>query len=306
LSVLTNLQLNTPSTETQRTRVLGNIAKILADSFGLTASQQMMNKLVRQFEGLGLPALIDTINELENLPFYHPKWRILVDILTVHETYFFRDMHQLTMLHKVLLPCLIQQAAKQCSPQLRIWSAGCSTGEEVYSVAMLLLDALLQAGYAFGSVQGGIHLMPGWDVQIIGTDISEITLDKAKQAQYANFFMGSFRSMEQRWHPWFDELPELNVHGQPLLCPKEFVRKITTFKWQNIKEQSAGMPTYDLILCRNVLIYFDDHNKKIIQQNFINTLKDGGMLILGAADPWFNQQGIDISWQDGLVYYLRH
>lgn len=279
--------------------LLAGLSAALEQRFGLYPNALMETKLKRL---LGIDtsseniastsynhqALSQQISELQRLPAQHPRWLALVAQLTVHETYFFRDQPQLMMLHDNIFPQLIEIAAQKKQPKIRIWSAACSTGEEVYSLAILLLDALRNAGYAYGSETASVSLMPGWQVEVLGTDISTSALQIAADAHYADENMGSFRRLDSQWQQWFEPTGKPSEHFDSELHyrqPKNFVRKITRFGQHNMLHNPAPLGSFDLVICRNALIYFQDSNKRIVEQHFLSALQSNGFLVLGAADP---------------------
>ena len=187
-----------------------------------------------------------------------------VDLVAVHETYFFREMNQLTSFVNELLPaCLSQQESRRT---LRIWSAGCSTGEEPYTLAMLLLDR---------------PELRGWDIEIIATDISPRVLQQARRGVYRE---NSFRVMDPGYlSRYFEKTGE----GMRLLDPP---RQLVTFLCLNVLDTHRqgliwGM---DFIFCRNVLIYFDMAAKQKAAEIFYEKLSSGGHLLLGHAESLLN------------------
>jgi chemotaxis protein methyltransferase CheR len=190
----------------------------------------------------------------------------LMDILTTNETYFFREAFQLKALTDEILPEIKAAKEKKGEKTLRIWSAGCSTGEEPYTIAMLILK--------MGCFQG-------WRVEIIGTDISHRVLLHSRKAVYGK---SSFRATEDHYiKSYFQEQENGNKVNDE-------VRELVTISHLNLFDQNrlALLGRMDVIFCRNVIIYFDQAAKKRTIENFYRMLYDGGYLLLGHSESLMN------------------
>lgn len=183
-----------------------------------------------------------------------------VDALATHESYFFRDSTPFIQLAETVLPELIR--ARQSTRSLRIWCAACSSGQEPYSVAMVLQE--------LG------HKLSGYQLEIIGTDMSQSILAKARSGLYSDFEVKRGLS-EPRLKRWFKA-----EGGAWSVSP--ILREMVQFRPHNLLRGMAGMGTFDVILCRNVLIYFDVENKRRILENVAGSLAADGTLILGTAE----------------------
>jgi len=313
-------QSTTPSSKqsliSTRDALLSQLCQALADRFGITPNYQMMMKLQRIYGDLESSKLQQRVIGLLSFPAAHPSWLELVAKLTVHETYFFRDEPQLNVLRQKLLPHLLKMAMCKPSPRLRILSAGCSTGEEAYSLSMLVLDSILEAGYAYGSAKSGITLLPGLQLEVLGVDVSTKALNKAQQANYTNEGLGSFRNMAPQWLYWFDRTSVegssdldlgayLNAKPQTHRRPKEYVRKVTRFEQHNLLEGGSHLGLFDMVICRNTMIYFNDVNKAIAQNHLFDLLKPEGILLLGATDPLQCPERCDQNRHHGMAYYTH-
>ncbi|MEB3341568.1 CheR family methyltransferase [Okeania sp.] len=188
------------------------------------------------------------------------EWEKLIILLTVTETYFFRDQEQLGLLKNVILPEIIKFKIASNQKKISIWSAGCSTGEEPYSLAIIIQE-----------------LIPGWqewDILILGTDINKAALTKAKQGIYSDW---SFRLLDE----WLKRKYFYQFQGEWQLNP--IVKNMVSFS--NINLVKDSFPKYiDLILCRNVFIYFEPKYTSLVMQKFYNSLLKGGYLITGHAE----------------------
>ena len=186
----------------------------------------------------------------------------VVEYLTVGETYFFRDPSQITALRDTVLPEMFERRATE--RRLRIWSAGCSTGEELYTLAILVLDRGFDRGAA-------------WDVLLVGTDVNRESLRLAREGRYsARSFRATPDDIRERYfepadHDW---------------RPIEPVRRMTRFAWANLGADHLVPPAgeLDLIMCRNVTIYFDELATQRLYVALISALAAGGWLMLGPSD----------------------
>lgn len=189
----------------------------------------------------------------------------IMDILTVNETYFFREQEQLAAFSKKILPELKER--NKDKKKINIWSAGCSTGEEPYTIAMLIIE------------YGGFN---GWKINILGTDISERVLKAAREGVYKK---NSFRTTN---------LYFINAYFQKQLNEdqkiSDKVKRLVTFSRLNLFDilKIKLIGEIDVIFCRNVLIYFNRDAKKNVIENFHETLVEGGYLLLGHAESLIN------------------
>jgi chemotaxis protein methyltransferase CheR len=190
----------------------------------------------------------------------------IMDILTTNETYFFRESFQLKAFSEEVIPELIKRKAARGNRTLRIWSAGCSTGEEPYTIAMLLST---------------IPELSGWKIEIIGTDISQKVLQQARRAVYGK---SSFRVTEegdlQRFFHRHDDGYKVN----------DAIRELVTISHLNLFDASrlTMLGTFDIVFCRNVIIYFDQAAKKRVIETFYSSLSAGGFLLLGHSESLMN------------------
>jgi chemotaxis protein methyltransferase CheR len=187
----------------------------------------------------------------------------VVDAMTTNETSFFRDRHPFEAMKKVLLPGLIERRAAQ--KHLRIWSAACSTGQEAYSLAMMLRD--------------DFPLLAGWRVEIVGTDISPSVVARAKEGTYSTFEV-------QRGLPIQLLIKHFDQVGEQWRIKPE-LRKMADFRLFNLLGDLAPLGQFDIILCRNVLIYFDLPLKARVLEGMHQRLARDGGLILGGAESVF-------------------
>jgi len=198
------------------------------------------------------------------------EWQNLVDLITVRESYFFRDRNQMTLLAKTLIPLIMEQRGQVTlgRPRLRLWSAGCSTGEEPYSMAILLLEML------------GLGEVSQWEVLILGTDICETSLARARSGLFSSW---SFRQFDPALKEKY-----FQPHPQGWQINPE-VQRLVTFHQNNLLADAfpqVGGPIFemDLILCRNVFIYFSPSSVDQVLGKFVRTLTPQGFLVTGHAE----------------------
>ncbi len=199
-----------------------------------------------------------------------------VEALTTHETYFYREPHQLRAFSEEILPALARQNGRQ--RRLRIWSAGCSTGEEVYTIAILLARSAI------------FH---GWDLDVFGSDIVRRVVAVARAGAYGP---RAFRTVEaEALRPWF------RAEGNRWQVSDE-IRQLVSFGHLNLLDHrtAALVGPMDVIFCRNVLIYFDLAARKRVVRTFQSKLREGGYLLLGHSESLLNVTG------DFELVHLRH
>lgn len=205
------------------------------------------------------------------------EWKELSGLLTTGETYFFRDKGQFSLIRNWILPELIER--RQDKKQLRIWSAGCSTGEEPYSMA-IILNELLQNPTIPPLSMGDEGGFVDWDILIIGTDLNETAIEKAKKGIYTEW---SFRmidpDLQRRYFHRRKDKWELDAR----------IKGMVRFKTGNLVEDlfpdyASGIYDMDIILCRNVFIYFNDEAGATTLKKLTDTLAESGYLITGHGE----------------------
>ena len=189
-----------------------------------------------------------------------------IDLLTTNETYFFREESQLKTFAQEIVPELIARREKEGSRKLRLWSAGCSTGEEPYTLAMMLLEK---------------PELRGWDIDIIGTDISHRVLQVARKGIYG---ASSFRATDAQYIQRYFEENEWKYRI------RDEVRKLVGISHLNLFDQSriSLLGQMDAVFCRNVIIYFDLDAKKKVIDSFFSRLRPEGFLLLGHSESLMN------------------
>jgi len=217
--------------------------------------------------------------------FYHVKYDVsqvefnrLMVLMTTNETSFYRNEPQLLCFSDEVLPQMIDEKRRsRGTQQLRIWSAGCSTGEEPYTLAMLILDRL-------GSTAG-------WNIEIIANDISEDVLAKARRGEYSGITMRNVKP---------DKLDRYFAKAGDVYRVKPEVKALVKYSQINLNEDRkvAMLGSFDIVFCRNVMIYFSDEVKKRLVRGFFNALRPGGYFYIGHSETL---HGISKAFK--LVYF---
>ncbi|MDX2187227.1 MAG: protein-glutamate O-methyltransferase CheR [Opitutaceae bacterium] len=230
----------------------------------------------------GFTKLEDYIAKLREEIGFSPNHAKVVDALTTNETFFFRDIHPFEALRTDILPGLIARRAPQ--RRLSIWCAAASTGQEPYSIAMLLEEHFPKA-------------LEGWNVSIIATDYSERVLDQARRAEYnqvevnrglpAIYLVKYFRKQSDRW------------------AIRDDIRKRVEFRRLNLIESWPLLPQFDIVFMRNVLIYFAVPVKQSIMRNVRKVLAPDGYYALGSAETTMNIDSAFLPMMYGRSTFYR-
>lgn len=221
-------------------------------------------RLVPRLEALGLASFLDYYQYLRYDPAGPREMEELIERITTHETYFFREQYQLDAFADEILPDLASLHTRQ--RRLAFWSAGCSTGEEVYTIAMLLLES---------------GLFRGWGLRVAGSDISRKVLTTARTALYGE---NSFRTTE----------PELRrkyfAEKEGRWQVRDEVRAMCSFGQLNLltTERFRVLGPCDVIFCRNVLMYLSQEARHRVVEAFYDRLTPGGFLLLGHSESLLN------------------
>ncbi len=203
---------------------------------------------------------------------------LLLENLTVNETSFFRNKAQLELFHKGILETAIREKQAAGNHYLRIWSAGCSTGQEAYTIAMLVADALayhqLRTQHSLATTWPKPLIPPPWKVEIPASDINYTVLRAGQEAIYNEHQMASVDySYRLRY---FDKVGER-------YAIKKSIKEIVHFDFHNLKTEFLPQQN-DIIFCRNVMMYFDEPEQKRLVEKFYRCLRPGGYLLVGHAE----------------------
>ena len=248
------------------------LKQLIAERLGLQLNEHRVSVLVKAVERLIALDQFGNAHELYtwllNHDSNHPTWQQLIQELTIGETYFYRNQGHMNALQRHVLPQIINQRRQSGQRYLRLWSAGCATGEEPYSLSMILYDLLPDIRH--------------WSITLMATDLNEAYLERARDGVYrAHSFRGETPDwVQSRWfkadNGLFELLPQIRdmVKFVPL--------NLTDVDYQSAVPEIVDM---DLIVCRNVTIYFDRPTTAQIISQFHGLLASEGWLLVGHSEP---------------------
>jgi len=237
-------------------------ARVLKERSGLALGAEksylLESRLLPVARKHGLATVADLAATLRSRP-EAPLVRDIVEAMTTNESFFFRDTKPFEQFRTIVLPQLLK--ARAATRTLRIWSAACAAGQEPYSLAMLLADEVRLAG---------------WHVDLVASDLSTEMIERARTAVYTQFevqrglpikyLVRHFEPDGDRWHL------------------KPAIRDMVQFRTANLLEDVAGLGRFDVIWCRNVLIYFEQVTKTAVLDRLARLLPPDGFLFLGGAE----------------------
>lgn len=246
---------------------LDRFAKLIYQRIGVSISPQkitlLSNRLRRRLRQNGLTCYDKYYEFLSKAPPSDPEWEGFLQEVTTHETYLFRDQHHWDWLRDTFVPGLIASVREGAHPpRVRVWSAACSTGDEAVTVACCLADRLTP--------------LSAWNVDILGTDVGA---GAVKQARQLNFGERAMRLVPEGYQRrFFTPAP-----SGPGFVAKPVLQGLLRFEVHNLLEPLREAP-FDLIILKNVLIYFDAESKKKVLGNVRRMLHPAGTIITGPAD----------------------
>ena len=238
------------------------LRKLLRERSGLDLSPDKQylveSRLIPLARRVGLPGIAELVAKIKGGS--EALTAEVVEAMTTNETFFFRDKIPFDHLRQTILPALLQARANRRS--LRIWCAASSTGQEPYSIAMCLKE--------FGAA------LAGWRIEILATDLSQGVLEKSKGGIFSQFEVqrGLPIQMLVKYFTQVGELWQLNAD----------IRAMVQHRQLNLLQDFSHLGTFDVIFCRNVLIYFDQETKTGIFDRLAKALEPDGVLALGAAE----------------------
>jgi chemotaxis protein methyltransferase CheR len=227
----------------------------------------------------------------------------IINCVTTNKTSFFREMHHFDFLAKTLVPALVAGAQQGKARSMRLWSAACSTGEEPYSIAITLLDAL-KAAYAPGSLAPSagraLSVPGGWQVEVIGSDVDTVVLATASQGIYEQ---ESLEEVPAAMQTRYFLRGKGDMKGQVRV--KKEVAQLVKFQRLNLMDDRWTIEgKFDGIFFRNALIYFKRETQELFLRKMLRFLKPGGYLILGHSEhvPWLSDSAEALS---NTIHQLR-
>lgn len=246
------------------------IRDLIYESCGIyvpeTRFRFLEERCTRRMSAVRMESLTQYFSYLNSYAGRTSEMKCLLNEITVGETCFFRNQTQLEALRSVVIPGIVTKKQAQGLHHLRIWSAGCSTGEEPYTLAILLTEI------------GGV--LKNWTFEILATDLNENSVSKAKEGTYGEYALRNVK--EQYLQKYFEREGEL-------YRVKRELRSHVQFSRVNLLDDSrmVFLKGMDIILCCNVLIYFDTGSKRRVIQHFYNNLIPNSYFFLGHAESLF-------------------
>lgn len=235
----------------------------LMKSSGLVVKPEKEYLLKSRLEPLARSKGMESISELvRNMKSFSARelQENVTDAMTTNESLFFRDKTPFEHLDNIMLPYFLE--ARRAKRRLRIWCAAASTGQEPYSIAMSLKEQAVK--------------LAGWNFDIVGTDISKTVLKKATGGQYTQFEV-------QRGLPIKLLLKYFTQQGENWVL-NEDIRKMVKYQESNLLTSFSNLGKFDIVFCRNVLIYFDIETKKLVLNKVAMQMEKDSYLLLGAAE----------------------
>lgn len=240
-----------------------------------------------RLESLGFKSFADYTRYLKFSSSRANEIEVLFRLITINETYFFRDELQFKVIEEKILPEIIETKPQNGFKNLRIWSAGCSTGEEAYTIAMIFLEKIKPK-------------YPNIRVEIVGTDINSAVLEVAKRGIYKqysirlvpeNYLRKYFRSQNKDEFQLVDD-----------------VKKMVRFEQLNLMDrfQMVMMRNFDLVLLRNVLIYFDENSRREVISMVYDSMNRGAYLVVGCSETLRNlTKAFKLVYFDKMIAYKK-
>ncbi|WP_319765286.1 protein-glutamate O-methyltransferase CheR [Maridesulfovibrio sp.] len=226
------------------------------------------NRLANRLKELNLKSFGEYYSYLQYDPGRKAELNKLFEVITTNETSFYRNPPQLKVFQTKVLPAVLDELRKKRRKRLRIWSAGCSTGEEPYTLSMIIHDVL-------GSE------LSSWDIKITANDLSERVLKSARRAVYSEYSLRT--TPKPIIAKYFDK------DGKQYKV-KPSVKKLVSFGQINLSDrmQVKRVERSEIVFCRNVIIYFDEDMKKKVINAYYDNLVPGGYLIIGHSESLHN------------------
>lgn len=248
-------------------RDFNQIRKLVKDQTGINLSEgkrdMVYGRLSRRLRQLDLTDFRVYLKYLET---DEVEVGNFINAITTNLTSFFREMHHFEYLKKTIIPSLL--ASNRDTGRIRIWSAGCSTGEEPYSIAMTLLDSIPDIAH--------------WDVKILATDLDSNVVAHAKEGIYT---MDRVKALPDNIQRKYFRKGRGSTEGSVKMS--ESLQSLITFKQLNLMHQWPMRGPFDVIFCRNVVIYFDKPTQRVLFDRYADMLRPDGHIFLGHSESLF-------------------
>lgn len=237
-----------------------HIIRLIETRTGLSAHRHHRDDMLNEIERLSGGDYGALLTHLQQAPESDGLWQVLIRALTVGETYFLRDNNHFRLLREQILPGIVRDRANQPRPKIRVWSVGCSSGEEAYSIAITLRERLPD--------------FSAWDIDITATDINQHAIQQAREGIYRRW---SFRRNDLD----FEARYFTPVTGGLQINPQ--IKDMVSFRQANIIEASQHH-YFDVVFCRNVMLYFGEDGIRRTEKALFDALVPGGWLMLGQSE----------------------
>lgn len=251
-------------------KAFGDICRFIEEKCGIVLNEQNAHLLESRMTNIQNATLVKTLEELQYKLCVlrdDATLRIVIEAITTNETFWFRDKALWVMLEQLFLTDWLNKLQKDKSRKIKIWSAACSYGQEPYSVAMCIMNYLKRHPLSEAQLS---------DFEIIATDISYGALNIATQGKYDAISMS--RGLQES-----DKEAYFTQEGE-MWRLKDSIKAAVSFQQFNLVEDPYRSDAYDLVLFRNVLIYFSENNKKEIYKKIAQSLKVDGSLCIGSSE----------------------
>lgn len=243
------------------------IRKLVAEKTGISLSEakrdMVYSRLSRRLRKLELDRFDHYCDLLKSEK--NDELVQFINAITTNLTAFFRENHHFEYLKNTVLPELLR---KKSDKRIRIWSAGCSTGEEPYSIAMVVKEAT--------------QAFKGWDIKILATDLDSSVVQKASTGIYTTQRVNGIS--KERLQKYFQKNADANSDE---LRVNQQIRELITFKQLNLMHDWPMKGPFDIIFCRNVVIYFDKDTQRVLFDRYANLLASNGHLFIGHSESLF-------------------
>ncbi len=230
-------------------------------------------RLMRRMWHLNIKTCQEYLSYLEQTP---DEFRLLINSLTIKVSEFFRDHEVFDALREYIIPAVMDNSLRNKNSLVSVWSCACAFGEEAYSVAILLLDYLKKCNLSSDDIQ----------ITVIGTDIDEVAVEKAREGVYK---YEAIQPVEMQYRDYFMPCDEHHI-SQTHVRVSDVLKSIVSFTRFDLISSTYMTPPggifaeYDIVMCRNVLIYYDSSVQCWAFTKFHSALKPGGFLVLGKAE----------------------
>ncbi len=224
------------------------------------------NRILRRISDTGIESFDEYLEIIQNLDAYPQEKEAFIDLVTTHETSFFRNAPQLDVFVNGMLPQIFGEAERTGRDEVKIWSAGCSTGEEPYNIAMMMeMNSIVPENLK---------------VRVIGTDVSMLSISNAKNGLFDSY---SLRNTPGEYlHRFFSKVDE-----KKFIIANSVINSVEFRQLNLVDAEAMGeMRDMDIIVCRNVLIYFDSDVRDKVAKFLHRSLRDGGLLFIGHSESF--------------------